>query len=465
MKKDRIAMITERRAVPLALLLAAVLGGCAASPPADSPWKPCGGDRAMMGAVKAEFLHVWHSYRERGLGHDGLNPTTGLFSDPCGVPLAATLVDSLDALWLMGEEEEFERAAEWAAQNVSFDRDAVIDTAAAATRFLGGLLSAYQISGDERLLELARDMGDRLLPAFASPTGLPYASVNLKTGRPSRPRTTPGNVGVLALELGLLARLAGEPEYARPAQAALFLLWERRSALGLPGGGIDVETGEWTDRTSHVDSGIGPFYSALLKTAVLLDDDALRRIHRHAFVAARRYLRCVRRGVPWYSSAQMDQGVPQDAYQGAASAFWPGHLVLAGELEDAVLLQDAWFAVWERFGAEPEFYDCEKGAVLSAAYTLQPGIVESALYLWRRTGDARYREQGRRILRDLKARCRAPFGYAPLADVVTGERAESAGNCFPADIFRALYLLFAPGDTVDLDEWVLGPGMRLLQKP
>jgi mannosidase alpha-like ER degradation enhancer 2 len=48
---------------------------------------------------------------------------------------------------------------------------------------LGGLLSAYELSGDNRLLALAQDLGKRLLPAFDSPTGLPYQYVNLHTGK------------------------------------------------------------------------------------------------------------------------------------------------------------------------------------------------------------------------------------------------------------------------------------------
>jgi len=49
-------------------------------------------------------------------------------------------------------------------------------------RYLGGLLSAYALSGEHVLLDLADELGEILLPAFEiSSTGLPVFSVNLKT--------------------------------------------------------------------------------------------------------------------------------------------------------------------------------------------------------------------------------------------------------------------------------------------
>ena len=33
-------------------------------------------------------------------------------------------------------------------------------------RILGGLVSMYQLSGNEKILDLARDFGDRLMPAL-----------------------------------------------------------------------------------------------------------------------------------------------------------------------------------------------------------------------------------------------------------------------------------------------------------
>ncbi len=64
-------------------------------------------------------------------------------------------------------------------------------------RLLGGLLSAYQMTGDRRLLAKAEDLGNRLLPVFDSPTGMPYMYVNLKTGRTRGARSNPAEIGTL----------------------------------------------------------------------------------------------------------------------------------------------------------------------------------------------------------------------------------------------------------------------------
>lgn len=58
-------------------------------------------------------------------------------------------------------------------------------------RLLGGLLAAYHLSGGDALyLTRATDLGQRLLPAFDSPSGIPFSDVNLRTGHASSPDWT-----------------------------------------------------------------------------------------------------------------------------------------------------------------------------------------------------------------------------------------------------------------------------------
>ena len=98
---------------------------------------------------------------------------------------------------------------------------------------LGGLLSSYQLTNDKRLLDLADDLGNRLLPVFNSPTGLPYVYVNLKTGQVRDPKTNPAETGTLLLEFGTLSKLAGKPVYYEKAKRALVETLKRRSSIGL----------------------------------------------------------------------------------------------------------------------------------------------------------------------------------------------------------------------------------------
>lgn len=49
-------------------------------------------------------------------------------------------------------------------------------------RFVGGLLSCYALTGDILFKDKAEQVANKLLPAFQTPTGIPYSLVNFKTG-------------------------------------------------------------------------------------------------------------------------------------------------------------------------------------------------------------------------------------------------------------------------------------------
>jgi len=53
-------------------------------------------------------------------------------------------------------------------------------------RFVGGLLSMYALTGDTMYKDKAYNLGKKLLPAFDTPTGIPYALITLNGGREVR---------------------------------------------------------------------------------------------------------------------------------------------------------------------------------------------------------------------------------------------------------------------------------------
>lgn len=59
-------------------------------------------------------------------------------------------------------------------------------------RVVGGLLSTYDLSGDKIFLEKAKDIADRLLPAWNTPTGIPYNIINLRSGSAHNPSWAAG---------------------------------------------------------------------------------------------------------------------------------------------------------------------------------------------------------------------------------------------------------------------------------
>ncbi|HMC21205.1 MAG TPA: glycoside hydrolase family 47 protein, partial [Thermoanaerobaculia bacterium] len=222
--------------------------------------------------VRSEFLFSWRAYEQYAWGHDELRPISKTPHDWYGDSLLMTPVDSLDTLILMGFKDEADKARALIIEKLSFDKDISVQNFEITIRLLGGLLSAYQMTGDERLLKLADDLGTRLLPVFNSPTGMPYRFVNLRTGKTSGPKSNPAEIGTLILEFGTLSKLTHKPVYFDKAKNALVQLYNRRSKIGLVGEEIDVDSGQWVSRTSHVGGGIDSYYEYLLKCARLFGD-------------------------------------------------------------------------------------------------------------------------------------------------------------------------------------------------
>jgi glycosyl hydrolase family 47 len=420
---------------------------------------------ALAESVKAEFLHAWNGYKRHAWGHDDLRPVSRSFRDwyPGGV-LYMTAIDSLDTMLVMGMADEADRTRTFLVQNLRFDQDISVKNFEIVIRVLGGLLSAHQMTQDPRLLAMADDLGTRLLPVFGSRTGMPYVNVNLKTGATSGTVSNPAEIGTLLLEFGTLSKLTGKDVYYSKAKAALTRLYERRArTTGLVGESIDVDTGEWTNASSHVGGEIDSYYEYLLKCDRLFGDEDCARMWKDQIAAVNKYVADDRADGLWYGTVDMNTGRRTQTRYGALHAFFPGVLALSGDLDRARRLQQSSFRMWTLHGIEPEVLDYDAMRVVSAGYQLRPEIVESAFHLWRLTGDPQYSEMGRVIFEDLKRFCRVPDGYTTLRSVVTKEKGDLQHSFFLAETLKYLYLLFAP-EGPDLDKTVFNTEAHPLRR-
>ncbi len=496
------ASLAAMISLTLALAVAAAwtAGGAGAPAPAARPATPPAPalDRAALAArVRAEMLHAWRGYERYAWGHDELRPVSRTTRDWYAEPLLMTPVDALDTLVLMGLDEEAAKAraliverlgvargaagpagpaaggaaagehgarppagaaaGEHGARAVAgraaaFDQDLSVKTFEITIRMLGGLLSGWQMTGDPRLLRLADDLGTRLLPAFASPTGMPYTFVNLKTGKTRGPRSNPAEIGTLLLEFGTLSRATGKQVFYDQAKHAVVELYRRRSPLGLVGEEIDVETGRWTSRASHVGGGIDSYYEYLLKCWRLFGDADCGAMWRESVGALNRHLADDAPTGLWYGQVDMLTGKRTATEFGALHAFFPAVLALGGDLGRARRLEASCFKMWNLHGIEPEVVDYRTMAVVEAGYPLRPEIVESAYYLRHYTRDPRYLEMGRTFLAGLLAHCRTDAGYTVLKNVVTKEQGDLMPSYFLAETLKYLYLIFAPDQALDFDQ-------------
>jgi hypothetical protein len=444
----------------LAGLALSLLAGCASQPAVPASAAPetaatAAADAPMAERVKSEFLHAWNGYKQYAWGHDALLPLSNGAHDWYGESLLMTPVDALDTLLVMGLDKEADEARALIDARLSFDRDLDVKHFEIVIRLLGGLLSSYQITGDPKLLALADDLGTRLLPAFDSPTGLPYVYVNLRTGKAHGTESNPAEAGTLLLEFGALAKLTGKPVFYDKAKRALVETFKRRSKLDLVGSTIDVRSGEWTDRESHVSGGIDSYYEYLWKCWKLFGDRDCLAMWNDSIAAANRYLPEDVDGMLWYGQVDMATGARTGHEYGALDAFMPGLLAYSGDIDRARRLQASSFAMWQVHGIEPEAWDYRRREVTAAAYPLRPEIVESAWYLYRATGDAAYRDMGRTMFDDFVRYTRTDSGFAALQSVVTKEKADDMESFVLAETFKYFYLLYADPATLDPEVVVL----------
>src|SRR4029077_220636 len=264
--------------------------------------------REVATRVRSEFLHAWTNYEKYAWGHDALKPLSKTSHDWYGQSLLMTPVDALDTLILMKLDEEAAKTKELILKDLSFDRDVYVKNFEITIRLLGGLLSGYQLTNDKRLLDLAENLGNRLLPVFKSPTGLPYVYVNLKTGQVRDPVSNPAETGTLLLEFGTLSKLTGNPVFYNKAKKALVETYKRRSPIGLVGQSINVETGAWIDPESHISGGIDSYYEYLWKCWLLFGDKDCFEMWRTSIPAVNKYLADEVGGELWYGHADMMTG-------------------------------------------------------------------------------------------------------------------------------------------------------------
>jgi len=412
------------------------------------------GDQTMAGRVREEFLHAWNGYKQFAWGHDELRPLSKSYHDWYRAPLYLTAVDAVDTMILMGLDDEAAKTREFIAHNLTFDHDIYVKNFEITIRMLGGLLSSHQLSGDKRLLRLAEDLGNRLLPAFSSPTGMPYVNVNLRSGAVHGEDTNPAEVGTLLVEFGTLSKLTGNAEYYDKAKRAVTELYNRRSSIGLVGAGINVRTGAWTDRTSNVGGGIDSYYEYLLKSWLLFGDKDCERMWRSSIEAVNKYVADDTPSGLWYGEVNMNTGALTGTNFGSLDAFFPGTLALSGDLDRARRLEESCYKMWTAFGVEPQEWDYAKMKVSYDGYPLQPEIIESAFYLYRFTKDARYLDMGRTFFESLVKYCRTDVAYAGLKSVETKEKNDMMDSYFLAETLKYLYLLFATPETLNLSKVV-----------
>jgi mannosidase alpha-like ER degradation enhancer 2 len=411
--------------------------------------------KELQNQVREACVHAWTGYMKYGKGYDALKPISKTGHNWYGQSLLMTPVDAFDTFILLGMKKEAREAKKLIFSNLNFNYDVDVQLFEVNIRLLGGLLSAHEVSKEEKFLLLARELADRLMPAFKSPTGMPYRYINLNSGATRDARSNPAEIGTYLLEFGKLTSFTGDSSYYHTAKKAALEVFRRRSDLDLIGSMIDVETGEWIRPECRIGAYVDSYFEYLYKAWLLFGDHEFLEawnVHMKAIV---KYLMKEEKNGWFCTRADMLSGKEIRPLYGALDAWFAGALALSGDTVSAAGLQQGNFHMWTRFNMEPEEFDFRKDSITHPGYPLRPENIESCFYLYRATGNDIYPAMGKRMVLDILKNTRTDAGFAAVKDVRTLQLSDSMESFFLAETLKYSWLLFHKRDAViDLHDGV-----------
>ncbi|XP_048832588.1 ER degradation-enhancing alpha-mannosidase-like protein 3 isoform X2 [Brienomyrus brachyistius] len=445
----------------------------------------------LRNQVVEMFDHAYQNYMDHAYPADelmpltcrgrvrGLEPSRGDVDDALG-KFSLTLIDTLDTLALLNKTAEFEEAVRKVLSDVRLDNDVVVSVFETNIRVLGGLLGGHSMAMllkergqhmlwyQDELLDMAKDLGVRLLPAFNTSSGLPYPRVNLRHGVRG-PETRTGTetdtctacAGTIILEFAALSRFTGDPIFETHARRALDFLWEKRQRnSNLVGTTINIHSGEWVRRDSGVGAGVDSYYEYLLKAYILLGDDLfLQRFNIH-YASIMKYIS----QPPLLLDVHIHKPLlPARTWMDSLLAFFPGLQVLKGDIRPAIETHEMLYQVTKKHNFLPEAFTTDF-RVHWAQHPLRPEFAESTYFLFKATRDPYYLEVGRTVLENLNRFARVPCGFAAMKDVRTGSHEDRMDSFFLAEMFKYLFLLFADPEDLpfDVEDYVFTTEAHLL---
>lgn len=462
--------------------------------------------------VKAAAKHAWDAYVRDAFGSDEYYPLEkrGELMTPKGV--GYFIADVLDTLWLMGLDKEYKRGRDYLAANITFDQPGKVSLFETTIRVLGGILSAYHLSGetDTELLRLADELGGRLSRSFNTDTGIPPETAHLQqplNEQPSAVMSSTSEVTSLHLEFRYLAKLTGKMEYKKSVDRIMDIVIKASRFDGLVPIYINAMSGEFVEDEIRVGSRGDSYYEYLLK--IWLQTKQSENVYRFEYDRAiegiKKYLVTTspHQGLTYVGelmgigdqtksprfNPKMDHlvcflagslalgatnGKPlSEISPDKLTAYNREDLVLAGELAETC----AHMYFDTPTGLSPELVyfrhgqnsaDRSENQMLPPdgdilAYPndrhniLRPETVESLFILWKITGEQKWRDYGWRIFQSFEKWAKlSSGGYVSLqnVNVIPPPKNSKMETFFVAETLKYLYLLFSDGDQVPLTKYV-----------
>lgn len=437
--------------------------------------------RSRREKVKEGMQHAWSGYKKYAWGKDEVKPLSNRGQDNWG-GLGVTLVDSLDTLWVMNMKDEFYEAVDWVKNSLSFDHTGDVSTFETTIRELGGLLAAYDLSGEKVLLDKSKDLGERLLKAFNTKSGVPSGRVNLKSGSGgggwSGGAAVLSELGTLQVEFRNLAYATKDLHFETKSMKVMQLMNRHRSPTGLYPIKISQADGRFADSQITFGALGDSFYEYLLKLWVQggRKETWLREMYDQSMdgMIDKLLLASDPGGLAFVSDFNGRSNVRKMDH---LVCFLPGILALGAytdpsglessrAVRDLAVAKALMYTCYEMYhqqstGISPEYVEFPKGRDMVVGgtapfYILRPETVESLFVLNQLTGDPTYREWGWNIWQSIDKHCRTPTAYGALPNVNQHDNRidDRMESFFLGETMKYLYLLQDPDNTIDLMKYV-----------
>ncbi|CAJ1068688.1 endoplasmic reticulum mannosyl-oligosaccharide 1%2C2-alpha-mannosidase-like [Xyrichtys novacula] len=444
------------------------------------PTKVSGATRLEV--VRESFRHAWKGYKDFAWGHDELRPLSKSYSEWFGLGL--TLIDALDTMWILGLKEEFEEAKSWVATELTFNKNVDVNLFESTIRILGGLLSTYHLTGDTVFLEKAKDIGSRLMPAFNTPSKIPYSDVNIGKGTAHPPRwtsdSTVAEVTSIQLEFRELSRLTEEPQYQAAVAEVMNQIHKLDGKLdGLVPMFINTNSGQFTHQGIYtLGARADSYYEYLLKQWIQggKKEDQFLEDYLQAIGGVKKNLlqKSSPNGLTFVGELSHGQFSPKMDH---LVCFLPGTLALGAHhglpsdhMDLAKQLMESCYQMYVQMetGLSPEIvhFNMYEGStrdidvkLADRHNLLRPETVESLFYLYRFTKDPKYQDWGWEILQNFNKYTKVSSGgYTSINNVRDPDYPsprDKMESFFLGETLKYLYLLFYDDPNfISLDQYV-----------
>ena len=253
-------------------------------------------------SIKEAFLHSWKGYKKHAWRQDEIAPLSGAYRNSFG-GWGASLVDTMDTLWIMGLHEEFEECVA-AVKDIDFktNTEDTINVFETTIRYLGGLLSAYDVSNSRypTLLAKAVELANILYITFDTPNRLPVTRWHWRNSIAGVPlqaskTTLLAEIGSMSVEFTRLAQLTGDAKWFDAVDRITGWLYIGQDNTRIPGLWptlIDAENGKFTYNHFTLGGMADSTAEYLPKQFMLLGglDDRYRAMYHKLITAAERFL-------------------------------------------------------------------------------------------------------------------------------------------------------------------------------